>query len=90
MAFLDGQNKTLHACFIGANVMGPALADTLVKSGAFLEENIVFTDTSTENLAKMKTKFPKAAVTSDSKQSIKNAEIIFLCVKPHVLIKTVS
>lgn len=84
MAIIKEEAKNLKACFIGANMMGSGLAEAFIKSGAILEENIVFSDVSRDVLIKVRNKFPRASVTGDNTEAIQSSSVIFLCVKPDV------
>lgn len=65
--------------FIGTGKMATALIGSIYKNN--LAKEITASDHNEENLRKLKSKFD-AKTTTDNKEAVKNADIVFLCVKP--------
>lgn len=73
----------MKATIIGAGNIGLALADGLIKSGNCEAADITVTRRSATALERLQQK--GFVVTSDNKEAIRNADIIFLCTLPQQL-----
>ena len=65
--------------FIGTGKMATALISSIYKSK--LNYELTASDHNEENLKKLKSKF-NVKTTTDNKEAVKNADIVFICVKP--------
>lgn len=74
--------------FIGAGTMAKAIISGLLKSGAVPPENILASEIS-EELANKASDILGIKVITDNKEVTKNADILFLCVKPYGVIESV-
>lgn len=74
--------------FIGAGKMGSALIRGLIKTGIVSTQNIVASDSETR--AREKIAQEGVSVFADNKEVVKNASIIFLAVKPDVVLKVLK
>lgn len=65
--------------FIGTGKMATALISSIYENS--LAKEIIASDHNEENLRKLKSKF-NVKTTTDNKEAVKHADIVFLCVKP--------
>lgn len=74
--------------FIGGGNMGGAIIGGIIKSGIAQAENIIVSDLNMENLTRLKEEY-SVNITNDNTKSA-DSEILFLCVKPNVLIDVID
>ena len=66
--------------FIGTGKMATALISCIYKNK--LAKEIIASDRKEENIAIIKSKFKNIKTTKDNKESVRNSDIVFICVKP--------
>ncbi|MEK6947379.1 MAG: pyrroline-5-carboxylate reductase [Nanoarchaeota archaeon] len=71
---------TKSISFIGTGKMAAALISCICKNN--LTTGIIASDKNKENLEKIKSKYGRIQTTTNNKEAVKNADIVFLCVKP--------
>ena len=69
--------------FIGAGNMAGAIIGGIVKSGLVKPENVIASAKTMTNLEKLKEEY-KINVTLDSREVVKNSDILFMAVKPNI------
>ena len=69
--------------FIGAGNMAGAIIGGIVKSGLVKPENVIASAKTMTNLEKLKDEY-KINVTLDTREVVKNSDIVFMAVKPNI------
>jgi pyrroline-5-carboxylate reductase len=75
-----------NICFIGAGAMGTAMMAGLIKRNLVSPTNIIASDPSNEQLAKLQALYP-VAITHDNAAAVQNRDIVVLSIKPQTLAK---
>ncbi len=75
---------------IGAGNMGGAMITGMVKSGLLPASSITVADLSNYKLEDMENRFPGIVTTEDSKQAVKNADVVIMAVKPGCFAKVAT
>ncbi len=73
-------------CFIGAGAMGTAMMAGLIKRNLVPPTNIIASDPSSEQLAKLQALYP-VTTTHDNAAAVQNRDIVVLSIKPQTLAK---
>lgn len=77
--------SALKVGFIGAGNMAFAVGSGLIKQGLLKTDQVIVSATNLENLRKRWNPLGVTGCTTDNTEVIRSADIIFLCVKPHIL-----
>ena len=68
---------------IGTGNMGTILIQSFIGSSAVAAENMIITNRTLHKAESLKTEFPELTITHSSIEVARQADLIFLCVKPH-------
>ncbi|MES1918768.1 hypothetical protein MHBO_000678 [Bonamia ostreae] len=87
---VEKRARKMSVAFIGARVMGPAMAAALINKSVFAETKMVLCNTDSEITSGLRSKFPKSKITTDACEAVEGADLVVLCVPPKGYRKTLK